>query len=95
MGLGELARRQPLRGRPLPVGFSTTPSMPGRAARQRLLEQLRRQGAADVPGASVIKPAKALEILRDGTVHGRPITKRQRGYFGLIASHHRPTRLGR
>jgi hypothetical protein len=29
---------------------------------------------------------KAKEILRDGTVHGKPITAKQRGYFGSIAS---------
>lgn len=31
-------------------------------------------------------PAKAREILRDGTVHGQPLTKPQRGYFGAIAA---------
>lgn len=29
--------------------------------------------------------AKAREILRDGTVHGKALTKRQRGFFGAIA----------
>jgi len=92
-GLADLARAQPIRGRSLPTSLSPTPSLPGRAAMQRLLEALRRHGAAEVPGASRINPAKALEILHDGTVHGRSITAKQRGYFGLIASHHRPTRM--
>lgn len=30
--------------------------------------------------------AKAKEILHDGTVHGKPLTKRQRGYMGAVAS---------
>lgn len=30
--------------------------------------------------------SKAREMLRDGTVHGRPLSKRQRGLFGAIAS---------
>jgi hypothetical protein len=29
-------------------------------------------------------PSKAREILRDGTVHGQPLTKAQKGYFGAI-----------
>ena len=28
---------------------------------------------------------KAKEILKDGTAHGKPITKKQKGFFGLIA----------
>jgi len=28
---------------------------------------------------------KAKKILRDGTIHGRPLTAKQRGYFGAIA----------
>lgn len=34
---------------------------------------------------SELSPAKAKEILRDGTVHGKAITKKQRGYFGAVA----------
>lgn len=30
-------------------------------------------------------PEKAREILRDGTVHGRTLTQRQRGFFGAVA----------
>lgn len=29
---------------------------------------------------------KAREILHDGTVHGHPLTKKQRGLMGAIAS---------
>lgn len=32
-----------------------------------------------------IAPAKAKEILRDGTVHGKPLTPAQRGMFGAAA----------
>ena len=35
---------------------------------------------------------KAKEILRDGTVHGEPITDKQRGYFGIIAGGGTPTK---
>ena len=31
-------------------------------------------------------PAKAREMLRDGTVHGRPLTDKQKRYFGYIAN---------
>mgnify|MGYP001561261544 CR=1 FL=1 len=33
-----------------------------------------------------LSSAKAREILHDGTVHGKPITDRQRRYFGAVAS---------
>lgn len=32
-----------------------------------------------------LSPDKAKEILRDGTVHGKPITGKQRGFFGARA----------
>jgi hypothetical protein len=31
-------------------------------------------------------PTKAREMLRHGSVHGKPLTKRQRGLFGAMAS---------
>ena len=40
-----------------------------------------------------VSARKAKEILGHGEVHGRPLTKRQRGFFGLIAGGGRPTRL--
>jgi hypothetical protein len=33
---------------------------------------------------------KAKEILKDGTVRGKPITKKQRGLMGVIASGKKP-----
>lgn len=33
-----------------------------------------------------VSPAKAKEILRDGTAHGKKLTKKQKGLFGVIAS---------
>lgn len=33
-----------------------------------------------------LTPDKARKILRDGTVHGKPITDKQRRYFGAVAS---------
>mgnify|MGYP001571938701 CR=1 FL=1 len=32
-----------------------------------------------------VTKAKAKEILRDGTIRGKPLTKPQRGYFGARA----------
>ena len=40
-----------------------------------------------------VSKKKAKEILRDGTVHGKPLTKKQRGYFGVISSGKTPTSL--
>ena len=37
--------------------------------------------------------AKAKEILHDGTVRGKPITKPQRGLMGLIASGKTPKKV--
>ena len=36
--------------------------------------------------------AKAKKILRDGKVHGKKLTKKQKAYFGLIAGGGTPTR---
>ena len=32
-----------------------------------------------------VSPAKAKEILGHGTVHGKPLSKKQKGYFGARA----------
>ena len=32
-----------------------------------------------------VSQAKAREIMRDGTVHGKPLTQKQRGFFGARA----------
>jgi hypothetical protein len=37
--------------------------------------------------------AKAKKILKDGEVNGKPLTARQKRFFGLIASGERPSRL--
>lgn len=84
--LAALARGRPLSGRPLPIGLAQAPEAPSNAAKRRLLEQLRRQGSVNVPGASPVSRGKAREILHHGTVHGRPISQAQRGLFGVIAS---------
>ena len=41
---------------------------------------------------SSLKPAKAKEMLRDGTVHGKPLSQKQKGLFGLIAGGGKPSR---
>ena len=87
--LAALARSQPLRSRPLPVSFGTRPPA---LKRRRLLDELRKQGQVNVEGASLVSTGKAREILRHGTVHGRAISKKQRGLFGLIAGGGTPRR---
>lgn len=34
-------------------------------------------------------PRKAKEMLKDGTVHGQPLSKKQRGFFGAIVGRSR------
>lgn len=47
-------------------------------------------GQRDQPGnphaQGELSASKAKKILKDGTVRGHPITPKQRGYFGLVAS---------
>ena len=38
---------------------------------------------------------KAKKIMRHGRVRGKRLTKKQRGYFGLLAGGGKPTRLKR
>lgn len=45
--------------------------------------------------AKKLSKAKAKEILHDGTVHGHPITKKQRGFFGAVAGGNAMKRLKR
>lgn len=44
--------------------------------------------------ASYLSASKARKILSDGTVHGRPLTARQRRYFGWVAGGRRQRRRG-
>ena len=39
-----------------------------------------------------VSQSKAKEIMRDGTAQGHPLTDKQRGYFGMIASGKMPTK---
>lgn len=39
--------------------------------------------------------AKAREILRDKTAHGRTLTKKQQAFFGFIAGGGKPTKTKR
>jgi len=41
---------------------------------------------------ATVSKAKAKKILRDGTVNGRALTKKQRGLFGVIAGGGTPTK---
>lgn len=36
--------------------------------------------------AKRMSPAKARKILKDGKVHGKPLTAKQRRFFGAISS---------
>jgi len=57
-----------------------------------LRKELASQGTARVSGASLVSRKKAGEILRHGTVHGKALTGKQRGLFGLIAGGGTPSR---
>lgn len=37
------------------------------------------------PDMNAVTPAKAKKILKDGTLHGKPLTDKQRKFFGAIA----------
>ena len=63
-------------------------------AERRVMAALMLQGSVDVTGASPVTPKKAKEMLRHGTVHGKPLSQKQRGLFGLIAGGGHPTRMG-
>ena len=54
-------------------------------AKLRIAEQMEKGGS--------VSPEKAREMLHHGEVRGEPLTERQRGLFGLIASGKKPTRL--
>lgn len=60
------------------------------AARRRLRGLLASQESVQVPGASPVTPGKAKKILRHGSVHGKPLSRKQQGLFGVIASGKRP-----
>ena len=61
--------------------------------KRRLMRELERNREVEVPGASMVGVEKAKDIMRHGEVHGRPLTSKQKGLFGLIASGRRPTRM--
>jgi hypothetical protein len=41
-----------------------------------------------------LSTTKAKEILRDGTVHGKPLTSKQKGFMGIIAGGGTPKKMG-
>lgn len=43
----------------------------------------------------MIKKAKAKKMLHDGKVKGKPLSKAQRGLFGVIAAGRTPTKAKR
>lgn len=52
-----------------------------KAAVRRRYPDMEVSGAAQ---GAVVSPAKAKQILRDGTIRGRRLTPRQKRYFGLL-----------
>lgn len=55
-------------------------------------DQAKRLQTALHQATSVPSSSKAKEILTDGTVHGHALTKKQKGFFGLLAGGGHPTR---
>jgi hypothetical protein len=39
--------------------------------------------------------AKAKKMLKDNSAHGKPLTKKQKRFFGFIASGGKPTKLAK
>ena len=44
---------------------------------------------------SMMSAAKAKKMLKEGSAHGRKLTKKQKKLFGMIAGHKRPTRMSK
>ncbi len=44
---------------------------------------------------NIPSPFKARKILSDGEIDGKPLTEKQKGFFGLIAGGGTPTKLNR
>jgi len=40
--------------------------------------------------AKKLTASKAKEILKDKTVHGKPLTQKQKGFFGVVAGGRKP-----
>lgn len=51
---------------------------------QAIAQQM--QGAPQMVKGGMVSPEKAREILHDGTVHGKPLTDKQRKFFGAMAN---------
>jgi len=71
---------------------------PLRKEEDRLMAELRElepiiPPLMDPPHNGKLTQAKAKEILRHGEVHGHTLTEAQKGFFGLVASGKRPTRM--
>jgi hypothetical protein len=54
-------------------------TMPGHYEKSK--KKMDKGGKSSAP----ISPSKALKILKDGEVKGKPLTKKQKGYFGAKA----------
>jgi hypothetical protein len=75
------------------LGRAANPSYTARDLRQyegamraeRELRASERRGRKGRRRKKGLTAAKARKILRDGTVHGRPLTKKQKRFFGAIA----------
>lgn len=53
----------------------------------------RKKGKSSIPSRGLdMTPDKACKILKDGTVHGKPLTSRQRGMFGAKCGERGPKR---
>lgn len=74
-------------------GHSSPPAVSlrsGDTSTRRRLRGLLASQSVNVRGASPVTPGKAKKILRHGSVHGKALSRKQQGLFGVIASGKRP-----
>lgn len=62
---------------------NTAMSLADQLTKAKVKGKLRKKGARPKHNLS---PAKAKEILHDGTAHGIPITDKQRRFFGAVSN---------
>jgi hypothetical protein len=57
-------------------------------------DELNKMPQMQMAKGGFLKPEKAKEMLKDGKIHGKPITDRQRKYFNAIANGWVPNKMG-
>lgn len=56
-------------------------------------ESVKLPGLSELGEGDLPCPSKAKKMLKDKEVHGKPLTKKQKGLFGMIAGGEKPTKM--